>query len=452
MQQEFDTPTGYALVPTSKQTGEHSPVDTAAWSPWTDAIAATERCTTTLTRVLQDFWGVPVDVQLLGISNAMQYYWRLDDFHVSQFELGLREADGATLATDSGNVLLRLSDSACSILLNTVLGTSEQEHPFTFRQISPLEASIINEFSKDVLSTMRKVLIERPPPGSPATPVVHVVWLVQLANQSEPLSEIRPGLKPAAPSLSTGDKVGKIILTLPAVALKVPNSPPKLAQSVPDSFFYHVQTTARIALGSTRMQLSDLHNLERDDVVVLEDSDPEFMALLSPDTGEALPFSALIPQRSRISLPEPQSDMQEFDVMDTPDARQTLWDNLMIDVSAEFTAVKLPLKQLRQMTEGLVVEMGDLIHNQVSLQVEGKTLAWGELVIVGDKFGVRINKLEAEDDTDADADETGAPRLQGGLAGESTGSGEPAADGAPDEADNFLNEDFDGAFEEEEEW
>ena len=45
------------------------------------------------------------------------------------------------------------------------------------------------------------------------------------------------------------------------------------------------------------------------------------------------------------------------------------------------------------MTEGLVVEVASLVDNEVRLHIDGKDLAVGELVIVGDKYGVMINKV-----------------------------------------------------------
>lgn len=57
------------------------------------------------------------------------------------------------------------------------------------------------------------------------------------------------------------------------------------------------------------------------------------------------------------------------------------------------------------MTEGLIVEVGDLTANRIRLHVEGKTVAVGELVIVGDRFGVRISRV-GEETLEAPAEET----------------------------------------------
>jgi hypothetical protein len=75
--------------------------------------------------------------------------------------------------------------------------------------------------------------------------------------------------------------------------------------------------------------------------------------------------------------------------------KQNIWDNLQVEVTATFNPIKLPLKQVKEMEQGLVVEVGDLMDNRVSIEVEGHPVAFGELLVLGDKFGVRIQGLQA---------------------------------------------------------
>lgn len=86
-----------------------------------------------------------------------------------------------------------------------------------------------------------------------------------------------------------------------------------------------------------------------------------------------------------------------------------LWDNLQLDVTAAFDPIRLPLAEIRQMSEGLVVELGGLADNQISLMVDAQTVARGRLVVVGDRFGVVIEKLEQTPVEGANADVSFAP-------------------------------------------
>ncbi|MFM7468863.1 MAG: FliM/FliN family flagellar motor switch protein [Vampirovibrionales bacterium] len=69
------------------------------------------------------------------------------------------------------------------------------------------------------------------------------------------------------------------------------------------------------------------------------------------------------------------------------------WDDLLIDVQASFDPIQMPLKQLKQVTQGLVLELGELRGKHIRLHVEGNTLAFGELVIIGEQFGVLIHEV-----------------------------------------------------------
>ena len=70
-----------------------------------------------------------------------------------------------------------------------------------------------------------------------------------------------------------------------------------------------------------------------------------------------------------------------------------LWDSIQVDMSAEFDKVKVTLGELKSIEEGLIVDLCSVYDNKVSLKVGGKVVAAGELVIINDRFGVRIEKV-----------------------------------------------------------
>ena len=62
---------------------------------------------------------------------------------------------------------------------------------------------------------------------------------------------------------------------------------------------------------------------------------------------------------------------------------------------------------LESIEEGLVVDLCSVYDNKVTLKVGGKTVADGELVIINDRFGVRIKNVtdsETSVDTSSSAD------------------------------------------------
>lgn len=420
---------------------------------WEGFVNACMALTPRLTEIVSEFWGVPVQLGLFAVSSQTHYFWRMDDFHVSQLQL---EKVSEIAPTAQATADLRLSESLCATLLSRVLGPRASSLPgFSFKQLSPLEASILNEFSRDLLAVFKKGLLRKPARKSPGKPV-HLVWVVALAEPQKDLHRVMDAL--ASIQFLEGLELGKIVLTLPISAIR-PAEEETLAEQVPDDFFFEATAMAGIGIGSSQVPLADLDLLEPGDLIVLENSQAEHMALIEPESGEQIPFGVEIANRQSITIPY----TQEFDEMDTQlsggSARQKLWDNLMIDVGAEFEPVKLPLKQLKQMSEGLVVELGDLVHNRICLRVEGKTLAYGELVIVGDKFGVRVSQVVV----DGAASQTAALPVQSSAPAQHAPAqeAEQPLPSQPEQVsvdeeinlDNFLNEDFDEALADgDEEW
>lgn len=454
----------------TRQTGQSRSVGAsergmANLKPWTAIVQACVSVTPALTELLSSFWGVPVKLVFLGASANTHYFWRADDFHVSRLQLEKAADSNDTQAM----ALLRLSEALCATLLTRVLGPRSSSLPgFSFKQLSPLEATILNEFSRDLLATFRKSLLKKPARRAQSGQF-HLIWVMALEEPGRDLEQVMAPLE--ARQFLEGLETGKIVLSLPANAIQLPEA--GLAQNetleVADDFFFHTEATARIFVGSGQVPLVDLDGLEPGDLIVLEESESSRMALIEPQSGDRLPFQVEIANPQSITIPY----TQEFDGMDTQPSggttRQQLWDNLMIEVGAEFEPVKLPLKQLKQMSEGLIIELGDLVHNQVSLRVEGKALALGELVIVGDKFGVRVSRLLADgaqppmaalpsSTQEAPKQKPTRPRQEAAqpkAKPEQDGPTEqPAANAEEDvNLDNFLNEDFDETFEDgEEDW
>ncbi len=422
---------------------------TVASAPFGDLVQSCHATTEALAEVLKAFWGLSVKVVFFGVSEQTHYYWRMDDFHVSQLALEASSNAGqvgARADMQTPMAWLRVSDSACDVLLGRVLG--QLATPFSFKSLSPLEGTILNEFSRDVLGCLKKNLIKKSAKVTNAPPL-HLIWLLQpepsATNANQPVLADLP--------------VGKLIFTVPPSVLRYSSGLRyhALTDSVPDSFFYHVQTALPIYLGCTKVQLADLEQLEPEDLIVLDSSRVGRMYLLDAVTGQEVSFQADIQHQHRITIPYTQ-EFASMEAQSQQSAKQSLWDNLMIEVDASFEPIKLPLKQLKQMSEGLVIEMGDLVHNRIALQVEGKTLAWGELLIVGDKYAVRINQVAANP-----GEEAVEPNLYGAapvmmppggvppmLPGHSGGI-PPVAEEAAN-LDNYLDKDFDEIAEDDEDW
>ena len=67
--------------------------------------------------------------------------------------------------------------------------------------------------------------------------------------------------------------------------------------------------------------------------------------------------------------------------------------DVTVTVTAEFGRVKLPISSLLKLSVGSVLEMDRGISEPVDLLVQGTLLARGEIVVVGDRFAIRLKEL-----------------------------------------------------------
>ena len=68
---------------------------------------------------------------------------------------------------------------------------------------------------------------------------------------------------------------------------------------------------------------------------------------------------------------------------------------LLRGVNALADTVKITLGELKNIEQGLVVDLTSIYDNKVTLSVEDKPIARGELVIVNDRYGVKIDEVIA---------------------------------------------------------
>ena len=89
-------------------------------------------------------------------------------------------------------------------------------------------------------------------------------------------------------------------------------------------------------------------------------------------------------------------DEDEHDTGSETMSDKNMWDDIQIEVSAEFDKVKMSLGELKQMTTGMVIDLADAFNDKISLLVEDKIVAKGDLVIINDRYGVRLTEIIAE--------------------------------------------------------
>jgi flagellar motor switch protein FliN/FliY len=67
-----------------------------------------------------------------------------------------------------------------------------------------------------------------------------------------------------------------------------------------------------------------------------------------------------------------------------------------VSLTVELGSCKLPMKEVLQLNNGSVVQLEKIAEDPVELLVNGKLLARGEVIVVDNKFGIKITEILAD--------------------------------------------------------
>lgn len=270
------------------------------------------------------------------------------------------------------DMFLRISGEAAALLLNKGLG--KLGRTFNINKLSELEGKVLTGFNDYVY----KIIIQffDPPPVVNFVrtnfDVTHLTFIIKNEENGQ---------------------AGKFIISIPDGRLS-----PKKVELTGDKFdypeFYECHTDAHIEIGKTRFSVKELKDLESGDLIVLEDSNIQSVTLHIMDETKTV----LLEPNMNINLPFDENN--GGNEMGNDAETKNLWDSIEVDMYAEINPVKISLGNLKKIEEGLVIDVAALYDNQVTLRVENKVIGHGELVIVNDRYGVKITSIEQKKDSD----------------------------------------------------
>ena len=261
------------------------------------------------------------------------------------------------------DMFFRLSERAIEIILERALGKAETK--FNLNKLTDLEAKIITAFNDYMYNSISQYL-------SPIQPTLKrtnfdVIYLSFILKDLEK------------------NTTAKFIVTLPEELLK-----PDIIKSNGEKFnerdFATSLIDVTIKIGTTRVKLIDVKNIDIDDIVVLDDSQTDSLILNFRD------FEKNINLKPNLGLVMPyDNDGGDRNMTDNAN----LWDSIEVEMNAQFDTVRITLGELKNIEEGLVVDLTSIYNNKVTLSVEDKPIARGELVIVNDRYGVKVDEVIA---------------------------------------------------------
>ena len=328
---------------------------------------------------LEKYWYTPFQARLVGISDRMQYFWEFEDFYVSQKPLfSSSETPGLPLQ-------LRLHHQFCDHFFKSALGPYADSRPFKLSALTPFEVFTLEKLSIQLFSVIQNAL------GKISSPQTTPFALNQHDKTAHLLWYIRR---------ETGDTF-PLVISIPFAILEqaittIDIPEPIVSEQFADEQFllncYAADLQFRI--GSTRASLTEMQSLALGDIVVLENSHLN-QWLLWHDKRQAwvnIPIAEPKGKNKAIPKYKPLNPILSGDqgTMKTQTPQSFHWENLQVDLVASFEPLKFPIKRLKEISEGLVLEVSGLTENSININVDGQPVAWGELVIVGDKFAVRV--------------------------------------------------------------
>ena len=283
------------------------------------------------------------------------------------------------------DMFFRTSEKAVGIILDKILGKPNSR--FNLNKLTDLEAKIITAFNDYMFNMVSKFLSPAPPTLKRTNfDVVHLTFLLKDIEKNE---------------------VAKFVITLPEELLN-----PEIVVSKNDKFDYGAFSTSvidiAVKIGSTKFKLIDVKNIEVDDIVVFDNSNINHMVMKFND------YEKDINLNPNLGLVIPVENEEGEDNM--AGENTNLWDSIEVEMGAQFDTVKITLGELKKIEEGLVVDLTSIYDNKVTLSVEDKPIARGELVIVNDRYGVKIEEVIAQ--MPAKEEASSAPVEQGGLEAE----------------------------------
>lgn len=314
-----------------------------------------------LEKALQDYFKKDFHLKFMGIfKEADNFLFYGDEYFVNKIDIN-----------KYSSCVMRISASLVSSLLDNTLGTKEGR--FSLRDITHIEAELIKSFTlfayKNISEFIDKSDVH--PKIVKKSKDYHFTFYVRYDK----------------------DHAGKIIITVPEYVIKnIEVKEPKTIFGIED--YLATEVSVNIGTGWARVPLNDVRALEEGDVLVLDNSDINKMFVLWK--GKKYTFSVTPNPSIIISVDNNGGNIMEEETSVNP---QNMWDSILVDVVAEFDNVKLTLGELKQISEGLVIDVGSVYDNKIKLRVENQIVATGELVILNDRYGVRIDSVKKHKDT-----------------------------------------------------
>jgi|GEM_PF-6402738 len=290
---------------------------------------------------------------LLPVENLRNFFeLEIPDAVLIGVSPHIHEESWRGISIGSDSLQIKIDRNLVLYLLSASLGHKDGDDNFSCVNLSEIEREMIQE-----------------------------VMLEMLARCKENLGEIENSSEKVILAYWLGR--GMMLLSLPLKAVVEKFSRQSALQSLSASQMQDVALPVSLLVGKSKMTVSEMKNLYSGDCVLLEESSNTQMQLVGI---KDLIFPVNFAKIDIIDLPLSRQQM-------TTDELPEALANFALEVQVEFRGVKMKLKELMSLQQGSVLEIDEIGSNNIFLVSQGKTIANGKLVMVGEKFAMLIDNL-----------------------------------------------------------
>lgn len=128
------------------------------------------------------------------------------------------------------------------------------------------------------------------------------------------------------------------------------------------------------------------------DVPVSENVDDMWAAAMSESQANS-EAAAEAPEAGAQAGSEVFPPLNKASVFDGSSRELEMIRDIPVTLSVELGRKRLPIKQLLEMAQGSVIDLDGMAGDPMSIFINNHLVASGEVVVVGDKYGIRITEI-----------------------------------------------------------
>lgn len=331
--------------------------------------------------LFESFWNLNAKIRLLAVSNNLDK--KLWQGLVSQWD---------SFSEQAGQ--FRLNKDLIQNLLDLSLG--EIPVDFDLKNLTSIEMKIFENFFVELENHWRDYWRVGEPKSEGS--LSFLVFAIEFENERTGLLAI------GIPS--------NLLPSSSASESKSPISMKEMALSL------DLDMRMDLSIGKTRLSVSEIKNIEKGDLIYFEDSNHQ-QIVWEQDDLNSFAFNISLPSKEE-RAGSYYEDLEIGKMMEQEKIQDDVLADLPVELTAQFKGVDMPLQKVMELEAGGVLPLGLLMDSQMTLIAPGnKPIAQGELIIIGNQFGMKINKVSLRPDSVQNASLSDYPPVDEGLLAQS---------------------------------